>query len=236
MSDIEKNKEIGETKNTKKTETNETQINSGTKEISASKTTERTKRKSSHFAVNKTDANFSQKKATNFRRKRALNKKRVSEFEEKVIDIARVTTVVKGGRRFSFSATVIVGNKKGKVGIGHGKANEVPDAIKKAVKGAQNNLITVPIYNKSTIPHQIEAKYLASKILLKPAPKGKGVIASGTVRNILELAGYTDVYTKTYGSRTKVNASKAALKALSKLRTLEEIAALRDLDPKKILN
>lgn len=191
----------------------------------------------SHFASNST--NFVRKpkaaEGTTNSKKRAPMKKRVSEFEEKVIDIARVTTVVKGGRRFSFSAIVIIGNKKGKVGIGHGKAKEVPDSIKKAIKNAQSNMINVPIINKSTIPHEIQTKYLSSNVLLKPAPKGKGIIASGTVRSVVELAGITDIYTKSYGSRTKANTAKATLKALSKLRTIEEIANLRDISINQIL-
>jgi small subunit ribosomal protein S5 len=190
----------------------------------------------SHFASNST--NFVRKPkgdGTTNSRKRPPMKKRVSEFEEKVIDIARVTTVVKGGRRFSFSAIVIIGNKKGKVGIGHGKAKEVPDSIKKAIKNAQTNMINVPIINKSTIPHEIQTKYLSSNVLLKPAPKGKGIIASGTVRSVVELAGITDIYTKSYGSRTKANTAKATLKALSKLRTIEEIASLRDISVNQIL-
>ncbi len=190
----------------------------------------------SHFASNST--NFVRKPkgdGTTNSRKRPPMKKRVSEFEEKVIDIARVTTVVKGGRRFSFSAIVIIGNKKGKVGIGHGKAKEVPDSIKKAIKNAQTNMINVPIINKSTIPHEIQTKYLSSNVLLKPAPKGKGIIASGTVRSVVELAGITDIYTKSYGSRTKANTAKATLKALSKLRTIEEIANLRDISVNQIL-
>ncbi|WP_439116982.1 30S ribosomal protein S5 [Mycoplasma phocimorsus] len=151
------------------------------------------------------------------------------EFEEKVIDIARVVKVVKGGRNFSFSAFVVVGNKKGKVGYGHGKAKEVPDAIKKAVKDAKNHLVDVPLIKDSTtIPHEITEKFLASKVILKPAPKGKGIIASGSVRAVIELAGYHDIVTKTYGSRTKANVVKATLKALRELRTPEEIAALRD--------
>ncbi|OYD27190.1 30S ribosomal protein S5 [Mycoplasma testudineum] len=164
---------------------------------------------------------------------RKFNKKPakpVSEFEERLLDIARVTTVVKGGRRFSFSAFVIVGNKKGKVGFGHGKANEVPEAIKKAVRDAQNHLITVPIINRSTVPHDSDGKYLSSKVLLKPAPKGKGIIASGTIRAVTELAGYTDIVSKSYGSRSKMNTAKATFRALEKMRTAEEIAALRDVN------
>ncbi|WP_025755423.1 30S ribosomal protein S5 [Mycoplasmopsis cricetuli] len=158
----------------------------------------------------------------------------VSEFTEKVVNIARVTKVVKGGRRFSFSAFVVVGNKKGSVGFGHGKANEVPDAIKKAIKDGQNNLIEVPIVN-GTVPHEINAKFLASKVMLKPAPKGKGLIASGAVRAVIELAGYTDMVTKTYGSRTKANIVKATLRALSQLRTAEQIAEIRNKDVKDLI-
>lgn len=156
-------------------------------------------------------------------------------YEEKVIDIARVTTVVKGGRRFSFSAYVVVGDKKGKVGFGHGKANEVQDAIKKAVKDALKNLITVPII-KGTIPHEVKQKFLASRVQLRPAPKGAGIIASGTVRAVVELAGYTDISTKTYGSRTKQNIVRATIDALKQLKTVEEIAKLRDIDVKHLLS
>lgn len=162
----------------------------------------------------------------NFRKGRRT--KQESEFTEKVVDIARVTKVVKGGRRFSFSAFVVVGNKKGQVGFGHGKANEVPDAIRKAVKDAQNNLVNVPVVN-GTVPHEINAKFLASKVMLKPAPKGKGLIASGTVRAVVELAGYTDIVTKTYGSRSKANTVKATIEALKLLRTAEQIAEIRDM-------
>ena len=184
-----------------------------------------------HFAKNETE--FKNKKQNV--KPRPKVEKRQSEFEDKIIDIARVTTVVKGGRRFSFSAVVAIGNKKGKVGLGHGKANEVPDAIKKAFKNAENNLIEVPIINKSTIPHEVKAKYSASQIILKPAPKGKGIVASGTIRTVVELAGYTDIYTKSYGSRTKQNAAKVAIKALKQLRTVEKLASLRDVPVEHIL-
>ncbi|WP_338867203.1 30S ribosomal protein S5 [[Mycoplasma] gypis] len=150
------------------------------------------------------------------------------EFKEKVIDIARVTVVVKGGRRFSFSAHVVVGNRKGKVGFGHGKANEVQDAIKKAVKDAHKNIFEVPIVN-GTVPHEVETKFLASKVQLRPAPKGVGFKASNTVRSVMELAGYTDVSTKSLGSRTKQNVAHAVVKALKQLRTAQQIADLRDI-------
>lgn len=166
-------------------------------------------------------------------RKNSRDKNSKPEFEERVIAIHRVVKVVKGGRRFSFSAFAVVGNKKGKVGFGHGKANEVQDAVKKAIKDAQNRLVSVPIYRKSTVPHEIAVKYLASKILIKPAPRGKGIVASNTVRAVVELAGYTDIYTKTYGSRTKINVVRATLKALLKLRTINQVAELRDLSPQQ---
>lgn len=202
-----------------------------TQELSPEKPTSGRSEKE-HFAKNETK--FVRKPANKNRRKPAENKKQ-SEFEEKIIDIARVTTVVKGGRRFSFSAVVVIGNKKGKVGLGHGKANEVPDAIKKAVKNAQNNLIEVPIINKSTIPHETKAKFLASQVLIKPAPKGKGIVASGSVRMVIELSGISDIYTKSYGSRTKQNAAKATIKALKQLRTVQELADLRGVDVDHIL-
>ncbi|WP_029513307.1 30S ribosomal protein S5 [Mycoplasmopsis primatum] len=173
------------------------------------------------------------------RKPRVKNKTRFgesnNEFSEKVVNISRVTKVVKGGRRFSFAAFVVVGDKKGRVGFGHGKANEVPDSIKKAVKDARNHLITVPIFNKITVPHEIHAKFLASRVMLKPAPKGKGLVASGTVRAVVELAGYTDIYTKTYGSRSKANIVRATLKALQQLRMPEQIADIRDKEVKDLL-
>lgn len=128
-----------------------------------------------------------------------------------------------------------MGDKKGHVGFGHGKANEVPDAIKKAIKDAKNHLITVPIYNKITVPHEVHAKFLASRVMLKPASKGKGIVASGTVRAVVELAGYTDIYTKTYGSRSKANIVRATLKALTELRTPEQIAEIRGKEVKDLL-
>ncbi|AZZ65577.1 30S ribosomal protein S5 [Metamycoplasma phocicerebrale] len=188
-------------------------------------------------AVKKQDKKENSKSSSErktFSPRRQLNSAPAKIFEEKVIDIARVTTVVKGGRRFSFSAYVVVGDKKGKVGFGHGKANEVQDAIKKAVKDAQKNIFSVPIVN-GTIPHEIREKFLASKVQLRPAPKGTGIVASNTVRAVIELAGYTDISTKTYGSRTKQNIIHATVNALKKIRTVEEIAKLRDIDVKHLL-
>ena len=161
--------------------------------------------------------------------------RRPQEFEERVVDVARVTTVVKGGRRFSFSVLVVIGDKKGRVGCGHGKANEVPDAIKKAIKDAKRNLIRVPIIDGRTVPHIIQSKFISSKVMLKPAPKGKGIIASGAVRSVVELAGYHDIVTKSLGSSNKTNVVKATIKALSELKTIEQVAKLRDIKVEDVL-
>lgn len=139
------------------------------------------------------------------------------EFEEVIVDIGRVTKVVKGGRRFRFTALVIVGNKNGLVGVGYGKAKEVPDAIKKAVDDAFKNIISVKLRGQ-TIPHDIEVKFNASRILLKPASEGTGVIAGGSSRPIIELAGIKDILTKSLGSSNPSNVVRATIKALSMLK------------------
>ncbi|WP_187647498.1 30S ribosomal protein S5 [Nitrosophilus labii] len=139
------------------------------------------------------------------------------EFEEVVVNIGRVTKVVKGGRRFRFSALVVVGDKKGHVGYGIGKAKEVPDAIKKAVDNAFKNITTVNIKG-STIAHDITHKYNASKIILKPASEGTGVIAGGAARPVLELAGIKDILTKSLGSNNPSNLVRATIEALGKIK------------------
>ena len=139
------------------------------------------------------------------------------EFEEVIVNIGRVTKVVKGGRRFRFTALIVVGNRNGLVGFGFGKSKEVPDAIKKAVDDAFKNIIKVNL-NGSTITHDIEVKYNASKILLKPASEGTGVIAGGSVRPVLELAGIRDILTKSLGSNNSSNVVRATMKALSMLK------------------
>lgn len=140
------------------------------------------------------------------------------EFEEVIVDIGRVTKVVKGGRRFRFTALVVVGNKNGLVGFGFGKAKEVPDAMKKAVDDAFKNLIEVKLKG-STISHDIEVKFNASRILLKPASEGTGVIAGGSVRPVLELVGVKDILTKSLGSNNSANVVRATIKALSMLKS-----------------
>ena len=139
------------------------------------------------------------------------------EFEEVIVNIGRVTKVVKGGRRFRFTALIVVGNRNGLVGFGFGKSKEVPDAIKKAVDDAFKNIIKVNL-NGSTITHDIEVKYNASKILLKPASEGTGVIAGGSVRPVLELAGVKDILTKSLGSNNSSNVVRATMKALGMLK------------------
>ena len=148
-------------------------------------------------------------------------------LEEKVISIGRVTKVTKGGRHFRFSATVVVGNRKGLVGIGTGKANEVPEAIKKAIQAANKNVTKVALIDNRTIPHEATGKVGRAVVMVKPAKEGNGVIAGGAARAVLELAGVKDIVSKSLGSNTKINVAKATLEALKSERTPAKIAALR---------
>ncbi len=157
------------------------------------------------------------------------------ELEEKVVKIKRVAKVVKGGRRFSFSAIVVVGNGNGIVGFGLGKANEVTDAISKGVDDAKKNLIKVPVL-KGTIPHPSFTKYGAAKILLKPAAAGTGVLAGGAMRAVLESAGIKDVIGKSLGSSNPHNVVKATIKALAEMRMPHTIAAQRGIPLSKVFN
>ncbi|MFV0424740.1 MAG: 30S ribosomal protein S5 [Bacilli bacterium] len=157
------------------------------------------------------------------------------EFEEKVVKIGRITKVSKGGRRMRFNALVVVGNKKGQVGFGTGKAKEVPEAIKKAIQDAKKNLIKVPIVDGRTIPHEIIGKHGAGKVFLKPAGQGTGIIAGGPVRDVLELAGVHDILSKSQGSNTPINIVRATVNGLENLRTVEQIAELRGKSPEEIL-
>lgn len=153
---------------------------------------------------------------------------REQEFEERVVTINRVTKVVKGGRRFRFAAVVVVGDKKGRVGFGTGKANEVPDAIRKGIEDAKKNLINVKLINGS-LPHANTGTFGAGEVFVRPASEGTGVIAGGAIRDIMELAGVTDVLTKCIGSRTPINMIRATFNALNEMKTVDEVAALREI-------
>ena len=149
------------------------------------------------------------------------------EYKEKVVAINRVAKVVKGGRNFRFSAVVVVGDENGHVGVGNGKAAEVPDAIKKAIEDAKKNLIEVPMVG-TTVPHEFIGTFGSASVLLKPAPQGSGLIAGGSVRPILELAGYRDIKTKIIGTNNPRNVGYATIDALQNMSTAEEIAKKRN--------
>ncbi len=159
---------------------------------------------------------------------------RDSEFQERVVEINRVAKVVKGGRRFSFTALVVVGDEKSMVGVGYGKANEVPLAIQKGVEKARRNMFKVPMHHK-TITHQVTGVHGAGRVLLRPASEGTGVIAGGGVRAVLELAGIHDVLSKSLGSQNPINLVRATIAGLQQLRTPREIADLRGLTVAQVL-
>ena len=175
----------------------------------------------------KNNKNIKHSDNRNNKRKPRRMEKPKSDLEDKVISINRVTKVVKGGRQFRFSATVVVGNRKGLVGLGSGKSNEVPEAIKKALQAANKNVVKVSLVDNRTIPHEATAKVGRAEVLLKPAKEGTGLVAGGAARAILELAGVKDVVSKSLGSNTKVNVAKATLEALKAQRTKEHVAELR---------
>lgn len=156
------------------------------------------------------------------------------ELKEKVVAISRVAKVVKGGRNYRFSAVVVVGDENGHVGVGNGKAAEVPDAIKKAIQEAKKNLIEVPIVNTS-VPHEYLGKFGSARVLLKPAEVGTGLIAGGSVRPVLELAGYQNIRTKVIGTNNPRNVVYATMEGLKSMQTVEQVAAKRGKKVSEIL-
>ena len=162
-------------------------------------------------------------------------KEQTQEFAEKVVKINRVAKVVKGGRRFSFSALVVVGDQKGRVGAGMGKAGEVPEAIRKGIENAKKDMITVPM-SGTTITHEVTGKFGGGRVMLKPASEGTGVIAGGPVRAVLELAGVRDVLTKSLGSANAINIVNATMEGLKSLKRAEEVSALRGIELEKLLS
>ena len=165
---------------------------------------------------------------------RRAKRPEVKEFEERVVTINRVTKVVKGGRKMRFAALVVVGDKKGRVGFGTGKANEVPDAIRKASEAAKKSVINVPMVN-GTITHEVTGNFGAGSVFLRPASEGTGIIAGGPVRAVVELAGYSNILSKCLGSRRPINMVRATMEGLKQLKTAEHVAEIREKSIKEIL-
>lgn len=163
-------------------------------------------------------------------KKKNSKQKEENNWEERVVQVKRVTKVVKGGKKLSFRAVIIVGNEKGQIGVGVGKANDVIGAVKKAVTDAKKHIVSIPLTKSDSIPHPIYGIAGAAKIILRPSATGSGVIAGGATRTVLELAGIKNILAKQLGSKNSLNNARATLNALSNLRTFQEIANNRDID------
>ena len=160
---------------------------------------------------------------------------RPKQFNEEMIELKRVTKVTKGGRHFRFAATMAVGDGKGLIGLGTGKAAEVSEAVKKARQDANKNVVRIPIIDGRTIPHEVVGIKGATRVIIKPAKEGTGLIAGGAVRSVLEIAGYRDITSKSLGSRKKINVARATISALQSLKTAEQVAEARGKSVEEIL-
>lgn len=169
------------------------------------------------------------------RRHGGERRKAADELDNEVIDLRRVAKVTKGGKNMSFRTTVVVGDRNGRVGIGKGNTREVPSSIQRAVHNAKRNLAQIPLIEGRTIPHEVWGEFKASRVLLKPAFPGTGIIAGGTVGAICRLAGIRDILTKAHGSTNPLTLAKATLDGLRKLRTVQQVAQLRDRKPEEVL-
>ena len=167
------------------------------------------------------------------RRREQNFREQKDDFDERIIDIARVAKVVQGGRRFAFRVTVVVGDNRGKVGVGIGKARTVPDSIRKALEAARKAMVSVPIYG-TTVPHEVIGRHGAARVMLKPASPGTGVIAGGGVRAVIEAAGYRDILTKSLGSSNVLNVMMATMDGLDRLMDMRQIALDRGKDPAEV--
>ena len=159
--------------------------------------------------------------------RRPQRERKQDDFEDRTVAVNRVCKTVKGGRKLRFASLIVAGDKKGRVGMGTGKAKEVPDGIKKAAERARKKLIVVPMVKGNTIPHTVVGRHGACRVFLRPAPEGTGIVAGGPVRAVLELAGIRNIYSKVYGSRTAINMVRATVNAIENLKTVEKVAALR---------
>ncbi len=213
----------------KKIEDNIADIGLGTKKDGASEKTSR-EEKRKLFSSKRSDAPKGRGQ-----RQRRFQRQKKSPYSEEVVHINRVSKTTKGGRKISFNALVVIGDKKGRVGYALGKAAEVPTAIKKAIKKAEKAIISVPLTKNKTIPHSIVGKAGSGQVFLRNAPKGTGVIAGSGARFVLELAGVQNIYSKVQGSKTKINVVRATFDALKNLHLASQVALLRDKEVKELL-